>query len=156
MHIPDSKAHGANMWPIWGRQDPGGSRADPMSLAIWDGSRFDVFSWHLTHTSLQMKRPWMKWVAKSYYFIKRYTMTKTKQFITKPCAYWLGSKLRKESHERLHHRTYRWLISQNCDTIHGPVIPSIYCSIDLIIFVRRIFTHNFSTGMNVLPAEWTN
>ena len=21
---PDSKVHGANMWPIWGRHDPGG------------------------------------------------------------------------------------------------------------------------------------
>ena len=32
---PDSKVHGANMGPIWGRQDPGGSHVDPMSLAIW-------------------------------------------------------------------------------------------------------------------------
>ena len=29
-HIPDSKVHGANVGPIWGRQDPGG----PM-LAAW-------------------------------------------------------------------------------------------------------------------------
>ena len=32
---PDCKVHGANMGPIWGRQDPGGPHAGPMNLAIW-------------------------------------------------------------------------------------------------------------------------
>ena len=32
----DSKVHGANMGPIWGRQDPGGPHAGPMNFAIWD------------------------------------------------------------------------------------------------------------------------
>ena len=34
-HVPDSKVHGANMGPIWGRQDPGGPDVGPMNLAIW-------------------------------------------------------------------------------------------------------------------------
>ena len=34
--IPDSKAHGANMGHIWGRQDPGGPYVAPMNFAIWD------------------------------------------------------------------------------------------------------------------------
>ena len=33
---PDSKVHGANMGPIWGRQDPGGPHVDPMNLVIWE------------------------------------------------------------------------------------------------------------------------
>ena len=33
---PDSKVHGANMGPIWGRQDPGGPRVGPMNFAIWE------------------------------------------------------------------------------------------------------------------------
>ena len=33
--IPDSKVNGANMGPIWGRQDPGGPHVGPMNLAIW-------------------------------------------------------------------------------------------------------------------------
>ena len=33
--IPDSKVHGANMGPIWGRQDPGGPHVVPMNFAIW-------------------------------------------------------------------------------------------------------------------------
>ena len=40
--IPDSKVHGANMGPIWGRQDPGGPHVGPMNFAIRDhyiGSR---------------------------------------------------------------------------------------------------------------------
>ena len=35
--IPDSKIHGANMGPTWGRQNPGGPHVAPMNLAIWDG-----------------------------------------------------------------------------------------------------------------------
>ena len=34
--IPDSKVHGANMGPIWGRQGPGGPHVCPMNFAIWD------------------------------------------------------------------------------------------------------------------------
>ena len=42
MHMfPDSKIHGANMGPIWGRQDAGGSHVGPMNLAI------RVISYHL-------------------------------------------------------------------------------------------------------------
>ena len=33
---PDSKVHGANMGPIWGRQDPGGPHVGPMNFAIWE------------------------------------------------------------------------------------------------------------------------
>ena len=32
---PDSKVHGANMGPIWGRQAPGGPHVGPMNFAIW-------------------------------------------------------------------------------------------------------------------------
>ena len=32
----DSKIHGANMGPIWGRQDPGGPGVGPMNFAIWE------------------------------------------------------------------------------------------------------------------------
>ena len=32
---PDSKVHGANMRPIWGRQDPGGPYVGPMNFVIW-------------------------------------------------------------------------------------------------------------------------
>ena len=33
--FPNSKVHGANMGPIWGRQDPGGPHVGPMNLAFW-------------------------------------------------------------------------------------------------------------------------
>ena len=35
-NTPDSKVHGTNMGPIWGRQDPGGPDVGPMNFAIWD------------------------------------------------------------------------------------------------------------------------
>ena len=31
----DSKVLGANMGPIWGRQDPGGPHVGPMKFPIW-------------------------------------------------------------------------------------------------------------------------
>ena len=34
--IRDSKVHGANMGPTWGRQDPGGPHVGHMYLTIWD------------------------------------------------------------------------------------------------------------------------
>ena len=33
--VPDNKVNGANMGPIWGRQDPGGHHVGPMDFAIW-------------------------------------------------------------------------------------------------------------------------
>ena len=36
-YFPDSKVHGANMGPNWGRQDPGGPHVGPMNFAIWVG-----------------------------------------------------------------------------------------------------------------------
>ena len=34
--IPNDEVRGANMGPIWGRQDPGWPLAGPMNFAIWD------------------------------------------------------------------------------------------------------------------------
>ena len=44
--IPDSKVHGANVGPIWGRQVPGGPHVGPMNFAIW---------WHITASQLVNK-----------------------------------------------------------------------------------------------------
>ena len=35
-YYPDRKVHGANMGPIWGRQDPDGPHVGPMNFAIWE------------------------------------------------------------------------------------------------------------------------
>ena len=54
--IPDSKVHGANMGPIWGRQDPGGPHVGPVNFAIWDMPSYKLlgilwyhvkFVWHI-------------------------------------------------------------------------------------------------------------
>ena len=44
-NIPDSKIRGANIGPIWGRQDPGGPHVGPMNFALGDVYRFTVFMW---------------------------------------------------------------------------------------------------------------
>ena len=35
---PDSKVYGADMGPIWGRQDPGGPHVGPINFTIWVGT----------------------------------------------------------------------------------------------------------------------
>ena len=35
-YIPDSKVHGANIGPTWGRQDPVGPYVGHVNLANWD------------------------------------------------------------------------------------------------------------------------
>ena len=49
--FPGSRVHGANMGPIWDRQDPGGPHVCPMNFAIWVISSLndDVIKW--THFS---------------------------------------------------------------------------------------------------------
>ena len=37
-YFPDSKIQGANMGPIWGREDPSGPHVGPMNFAIWEGT----------------------------------------------------------------------------------------------------------------------
>ena len=41
--ILDSKVHGANMGPIWGRKDPGGPHVGSMNFGIWDHSIRIIF-----------------------------------------------------------------------------------------------------------------
>ena len=45
---PDSKFHGANTGPIWGRQDPGGPHVGPMNFAIWG-------SWYNSEVLIQRR-----------------------------------------------------------------------------------------------------
>ena len=55
--IADSKVHGANMGPIWGRQDPGGPHVGPMNLAIWDVVLYicDMIYFHIRHFSAKYR-----------------------------------------------------------------------------------------------------
>ena len=41
---PDSKVHGANMRPSWGRQDPDGPHVGPMNFALWGHKCVALFS----------------------------------------------------------------------------------------------------------------
>ena len=38
LNSPYSKVHGANMGPIWGREDPCGPHFGPMKFVIWEYS----------------------------------------------------------------------------------------------------------------------
>ena len=56
----DSKVHGANMGPIWGRQDPGGPHVVPWSLlsrllSLKSQSTEDFTSVYFTHLSMYKK-----------------------------------------------------------------------------------------------------
>ena len=53
---PDSKVHGANMGPIWGRQDPGGPHVGPLNLATWGFLHYWTFARGIHQLSLDS--PW--------------------------------------------------------------------------------------------------
>ena len=60
---PDSKVHGANMGPIWGRQDPGGPHVGPTNFAI------KVFNINLIcaakpSSSLEFRHNFFDWAKK--------------------------------------------------------------------------------------------
>ena len=57
---PDSKVHGANMEPIWGRQDPGGPHVGPVKFAIWVHLCPNDNSWYVYRYS-GFQRPSYKW-----------------------------------------------------------------------------------------------
>ena len=38
----DSKVHGANLGPIWGRQDLGGPHVGPMNFTVWGQEQRDI------------------------------------------------------------------------------------------------------------------
>ena len=61
-NIPDSKVHGANIGPIWSRQDSGGPHVGPMNFAIWD-----VFSEQPIPITLQHDyfAPWHSWTPQN-------------------------------------------------------------------------------------------
>ena len=42
--------HGANVGPIWGRQDPGGPHVGPMNFAIWGKMSYCQISQNLKAT----------------------------------------------------------------------------------------------------------
>ena len=46
INYPDSKVHGANMGPIWGREDPGGPHVGPMDFAIWVSSFYPLIDFN--------------------------------------------------------------------------------------------------------------
>ena len=48
MNAPDSKVHGANMGPIWGRQDPGGPHDAPRTLLY--GAILTQFEQNISNT----------------------------------------------------------------------------------------------------------
>ena len=68
--FPDSKVHGANMGPIWGRQDPGGPHVGPMNFAIWDGIPYCMHSGlcnqHLGGEQPQLSCQQIRFSHKSY------------------------------------------------------------------------------------------
>ena len=47
LYIPDSKVHGANKEPIWGRHVPDGFHVGPMNLAIWVNVILILCRWKL-------------------------------------------------------------------------------------------------------------
>ena len=70
--FPDSKVHGANMGPVWGRQDPCWPQVGPMNFAIWVilivvfmccfcYYQFPFITFAPTYPSLDLNNKWPCW-----------------------------------------------------------------------------------------------
>ena len=53
---PDNKVHGANMGPIWDRQDPGGPHVGPMNFVawVWSGWAWQNYDYTIAHLQAKM------------------------------------------------------------------------------------------------------
>ena len=68
-NTPDSKVHGANMGPTWGRQDPGVPHVGHVKLAVWDSlPGFDTsiesaghITYHIFVVNIQHQSSWIMW-----------------------------------------------------------------------------------------------
>ena len=67
---PDSKVHGANMGPIWGRQDTDGPHVGPTNFAIWEGFKMlnKIIPMSQGCKSMKNNRQ-LQW----YYYTKKYS-----------------------------------------------------------------------------------
>ena len=69
VNTPDSNVHGANMGPIWGRQEPGGPHVGPMNFPIWDHcSGYDIAVGCYGHCIVQGAATLMSWWYGQYWF----------------------------------------------------------------------------------------
>ena len=57
---PDSKVHGANIGPIWGRQDPDGPHVGPMHFVIWVSKVSASDRKHYIYSVIDLARPQIK------------------------------------------------------------------------------------------------
>ena len=82
--LPDSKVHGANMGPIWGRRDPGGGpHVGPMNFAIW--AVYKKMAWcarwlHLLHITFVVA--FQLWLVHIYLQYSAYVALLGQTFLT--------------------------------------------------------------------------
>ena len=89
---PDSKVHGANMGPIWGRQNPGGPHVGPMNFVIW-GTKQRVLmhghqGWNVRHGLCHIYMIYVYiWVVHSFCLFCCLFIIVTTQFVAlyEPC-----------------------------------------------------------------------
>ena len=74
--FPDSKVRGANIGPIWGRQDPGGPHVGPMSFAIWVVSTFGKSDREISTLQWRHKCQWRGALMFSFIFISNKWLSK--------------------------------------------------------------------------------
>ena len=108
-YCPDSKVHGANMGPIWGRQDSGGPHIGPMNFAIWVSRKIQYLLKRLVHRwSYYQPDAYQLWLD----CLLLYTFCKTVDFCTS--FFWLVDSSTLD------------VTSLDVTPIHQPAASSIY------------------------------
>ena len=102
--IPDSKVNGANMGPIWGRQDPGGPHVGPKNLVIWGAITLNKFPGskcrHFNIYPFQVV--YIQYNVSAYDFIRACNVLTAQQFFKLILSYILTRSHKTLSSECLH------------------------------------------------------
>ena len=132
-YILDSKFHGANMGPIWGRQGPGGSYVGPTNFAIWyikqvEYTRmhiliFFIYPWHFFVYQLHMDILWKMGKQMETYIHMMFSLG----CIFYICFYWFWTSQYLWSK----HRVWQWIIKKRYE-------------VQFVMVLSYVFANNFA------------
>ena len=115
-NIHDSKVHGANMGPIWGRQDPDGPHLGPMNFALWDGI---PSNWHSLDIICRRSMNQNTLLSKLYWTIRNWLRLrcKSQNSLKPPCEI---QYMQRNAHTICIYYVLSWL-----DGNHSPIAFSV-------------------------------
>ena len=87
--VPESKVRGANIGPIWGRQNPDGPHVGPMNFVIW-GVNVCQYNIAENNNPLFQNQIAVDWILVQYSFVQIKVSDNIRQYVSKLISYFCG------------------------------------------------------------------